>query len=59
MAIRLSEREQPREQELRKGLQRFEEIHREELPDGNIKQVLMTPTGKITRIFDPTYQKNC
>jgi hypothetical protein len=57
MAIRLSEREQPREKELRKTLQNFIEVHREELPDGNIKQVLMTPTGKITRIFDPLTNK--
>ena len=38
-------------------MQRFVELSSEAMPDGNIKQVLMTPTGKITRIFDPITKK--
>ena len=57
MTIRISEREQPREQEMRKQLRRFEQISKETLADGTVKEVIMTPSGKITRIFDPLTNK--
>ncbi len=57
MKIIISERENPREEELQKQLRKFMLLDRTIMSDGSIKELIMTPTGRIVRFLDPVTKK--